>query len=334
MKLSLVVPIYNVEKYVEQCLRSIFEQDTTEEFEVVIVDDCGTDQSMDIVHRVVADYPAFEGRVHLVYHPKNLGIGQVRKSGIQAAQGEYVYVIDSDDWIQPYAVRRILQIIDDYHTDVILFGYDDLRITKKPTNSKYAPTKVELVDPKYCMKETLLANIYYTVWWNKAIRRSIIVDNQLYPSQLVNMNEDLCCSYRIFYFATSAVQCRDILYIYRENPDSIIHTLSQRFQRSEQGFLNIIQEMNQFFQDHRITDSKILKGFDEYHITIITQLAFYGNLSQLEAKRDLFKSVTINKILHTQLDRQWYAKLIVIAWKLRLWPIVYALRWISKRRRG
>lgn len=334
MKLSLVIPIYNVEKYVEQCLRSIFEQDTTEEFEVVIVDDCGTDRSMDIVHRVVADYPAFEGRVHFVYHPKNLGIGQVRKSGAIAASGEYIFMIDSDDWIQPYAVRRIFQLIHKHPADVILFGFDDLRKKDKPTQKGLTPTKVQSIDPMRCMEQTLMGNIYYAVFWNKAIRRSIIIDNNIYAPEKVNMNEDLCCSYRIFYFAKNVVQCQDILYIYRVNPNSISQTLSQRFQRSEQGFLNIIQEMNQFFQDNKITDKGAVNGFDEYHITIITQLAFYGNLSQLGAKRDLFNSVTINKIIHTKEDRQWYAKLIVIAWKLRLWPIVHALRWISKRRRG
>ena len=98
-KVSLVVSVYNVSRYVERCVRSLFEQ-TLEDVEFVFVDDGSTDGSMDIVLRVLEEYPNRKGQVEIIRHASNMGTAATKRDGMLAAKGEYVQVVDSDDYVE------------------------------------------------------------------------------------------------------------------------------------------------------------------------------------------------------------------------------------------
>lgn len=98
-KVSVIIPIYNVEKYIDRCARSLFEQ-TLEDIEYIFIDDCTPDKSVDILESVLKEYPHRIPQTQIIRLPKNIGAANVRKKGILLATGEYVIQCDSDDWVE------------------------------------------------------------------------------------------------------------------------------------------------------------------------------------------------------------------------------------------
>lgn len=127
MLLSIVIPVYNVEFFVEKCIRSCAEQDFLN-YEIIIVNDGPTDNSALIVNQVVKDYTNI-----IVLNQKNQGLSAARNAGLQVAQGEYVWFVDSDDWIEPNCLGRIVNKLKD-DLDILQlhfrYTYDDASLNK------------------------------------------------------------------------------------------------------------------------------------------------------------------------------------------------------------
>lgn len=103
-KVSIIVPIYGVEKYIERCARSLFEQ-SFKDIEYIFVNDCTTDASMSILASVIRDYPGYN--IHIINKKTNEGLPQARKTGVIASTGEYIMHVDSDDWLEPKAIEKL-----------------------------------------------------------------------------------------------------------------------------------------------------------------------------------------------------------------------------------
>ena len=106
IKVSFAVAIYNVAAYIEECVRSLYEQ-TLDEVEILLVDDCTPDNSIDIALQVLADYPNRKAHVKVIRHEQNQGLSNTRRDGILSATGEYVIVIDGDDYVD----RRMAELM-------------------------------------------------------------------------------------------------------------------------------------------------------------------------------------------------------------------------------
>ena len=107
-KVSVIVPIYNVEQYIEKCVRSLMEQ-TLVNIEFIFVNDCTPDDSMTVLRRVLKDYPARESQVTILEHKENRGVAAVRKKGMEVAIGEYIIHCDSDDWVEKNMYEKLLE---------------------------------------------------------------------------------------------------------------------------------------------------------------------------------------------------------------------------------
>lgn len=105
-KVSVVVPIYGVEEYIERCARSLFEQ-TLEDIEFIFVDDCTKDNSLFVLEKVIKDYPGRSKQVHILHHEVNKGLSRARETGVKHASGEYIAHCDSDDWIEKNAYETM-----------------------------------------------------------------------------------------------------------------------------------------------------------------------------------------------------------------------------------
>ena len=110
-KVSIIIPVYNVEPYIEECLLSVSSQTMTEGVECIIVDDCGKDNSMSIAERFIEEYI---GKISfsIIHHGSNRGLSAARNTGIKAAKGEYVYFLDSDDTITADCIQRMYAFIE------------------------------------------------------------------------------------------------------------------------------------------------------------------------------------------------------------------------------
>ena len=99
VKVSVCIPVYGVEKYIERCARSLFEQTMAEGIEFIFVNDCTKDRSIEILEQVLSEYPQRKEQVKIIHHKKNGGLVAARNTGLKHATGDYIIHCDSDDWV-------------------------------------------------------------------------------------------------------------------------------------------------------------------------------------------------------------------------------------------
>lgn len=193
-KVSILVPIYKVEKYIERCLRSIFEQ-SFQELEYVFVNDCTPDNSMGILHRVLSEYPKRKGHVRVIENKENKGIACVRNILLENAKGEYIYFVDSDDWIEKNTVERLYLQAVNTGAEIVgcnhFHSYDDKEYR---IENLYSSDKME------CVKNLISMNIK-PVLWLFLTKRSLYIENNLRFKSEIDMGEDYIMCVNLFYYA-------------------------------------------------------------------------------------------------------------------------------------
>jgi glycosyltransferase involved in cell wall biosynthesis len=217
-KVSVIVPVYNVEKYIRRCLESLVSQ-TENDFEILCVDDRGTDDSMFIVE----EYAAADNRIRILRHDKNRGLSAARNTGLSAARGKYVMFCDSDDWYEPVMVARMYAAIEDSRAGFAMCGIDveyhgEFPDRLKESDAKYYAlpgsglTKLESGG----IKEKCNVSV-----WNKIFNRRLITYIGLdFPEGL--LYEDMYFFHCYVQFSVSACFVEGALYHYTRRQGSIM----------------------------------------------------------------------------------------------------------------
>lgn len=184
MKVSVIVPIYNVSDYIGRCVQSLFSQ-TLQDIEYVFVNDATPDNSIDILLSVLDRFPERKSQVLLINHDSNQGLPAARNTGIALASGDYIFNCDSDDFLEPDMFQLMLDEAIHSDADIVwcdwflTFGSNE-RIMRQPDAST----------PRQALADMLNGSMKYNVW-NKLIRRSMFVDNHIkFPSGYA-MGEDM-----------------------------------------------------------------------------------------------------------------------------------------------
>lgn len=227
-KVSVVIPVYGVEKYIERCARSLFEQ-TLDNIEYLFIDDCTPDDSVNILRSVLHDYPRRLEQVIIHRMNENSGQAAVRQWGIKHAMGEYIIHCDGDDWIDVNAYKEMygLAIEDDADIVVSDFFYSDGEI------NQYA-LGCHSVD-KISFFESIMSQKAPCSLWNKMVKRSLFSKNFLWPKG--DMGEDLLICLQLVYYAKRVRHLSQGFYYYYNNPSSITSAtrkdaILHRFQES------------------------------------------------------------------------------------------------------
>ncbi len=209
---SIIIPVYNVEPYVEECLKSVMCQTCAEPMECIIVDDCGTDNSMAIVEQLVADYKG-PIRFEILRHDHNRGLSAARNTGIEHASGEYLMFIDSDDSVHPDFCKAAYECAIQHHADLVMFSHLDI-FDDKEIEYRYSKdgskTQHEMID--------FVFKPYGTVIWDKIYLRQLF-DEVSFPEGFVH--EDVGTTYKLIMKATNTYYLDRILLYYRRRPGSI-----------------------------------------------------------------------------------------------------------------
>lgn len=216
MRFSVCIPIYNVEPYLKQCLDSVMAQ-TLEDFEAILVDDGTQDNS-----GVIADEYRIKDSRFKVIHQKNTGLFHARMTALNAAVGEYVVHLDSDDWLEADALEKISQGIDKYGADIVIYNY------YKGTCDSDKKAMPCLGDSEcvWSQNKDEIINIYFSTQkvqpiWGKAIRRSIVDIDSLSGYPRISLTEDWIHSYYPMVTASIIAYIPDALYNYRITPGSM-----------------------------------------------------------------------------------------------------------------
>ncbi len=220
---SVTVPVYNVAKYLPQCIESICNQ-TYEALEIILVDDGSTDESGSICDR----YAQEDARITVI-HKKNGGLVSARKAGLAIAHGEYVSCVDSDDWVELDMIQRLMDMESATNADMIAFaGYEECngyRGTKENTvmEGLYQTKKqLEEIYARMLMNGNFFEPGISTYIWNKFFKRSLLEKYQMKVSDAISYGEDTACVYPCILAAGSVCVTNLYLYHYRVRQDSIV----------------------------------------------------------------------------------------------------------------
>ena len=220
MKLSIVVPVYNVERYVAECLDSLLEQGLSDsDYEILCVDDGSTDSSGGIAEDYARRY-----RQVAVIHQGNRGLSAARNTGIRAAAGEYVYFIDSDDLLERGVLGLLYQLADEHGLDQLLFDYQRFEDGQAVACSGQgvSPDRLVLFQDPLEMRRHRAVPAWRTAW-NYLIRRSVLLEYGLtFPEGVLFEDEEF--NYWLDRCAASCGYLDQRLYYYRQRADSILRT--------------------------------------------------------------------------------------------------------------
>lgn len=211
---TLVVPIYNMERYLPRCMASLLDQ-TSRDYEILLIDDGSTDSSSCLCDRYAAEHP---GLVRVV-HKENGGLSSARNAGIDNARGEFIVFPDPDDWVEPDYVASFLEFRERYQADLVCLGhYVDTDTTSVPAMPDGADS---LMSGRSGQRGLLLPPGMQGFSWNKLYRLDLIRANGLYFPDNMGTTEDLYFTFRYLSYCRSACyapSCR--VYHYYQRPDS------------------------------------------------------------------------------------------------------------------
>ena len=339
MMVSVIIPVYNVENYICRCLDSLFKQ-TYQDFEIILVDDCGLDRSMARA-RAYIEKNQWGEKVQYVYHDKNRGPSVARNSGIYAARGEYIFFIDGDDTINSDCLE--LMVHHAQHDDV-----------------DYVMAKCELifpsgrVDKNVCVfenKQTLKCDELVKMYrrgdlpWsacNKLIRKSFIDNNHLYFNS-ATMTEDLLWNFESFLHIKKIILLDNYTYQYfREREGSTTYSAQKGAPSTAYDMLSVMETCGKSLEQVK-PSIQIVKLYLELRYNFLPYSLFWHGYD-----KDVKKGI-LNKVFKGRLGRYYrYLSLgkkvlflfpfpIIYQWcklKFRCSELKYAIRYYMKKMTG
>ncbi len=226
--LSIIIPVYRVEDYIERCLLSVIGQDYAGvAVECILVDDCSPDNSIQVAEKVISSY---QGNITFVVIrcQQNGGLSVARNTGMRQARGKYLFFLDSDDYLTDTCMELFFQQIAAHPDAQMIMGNNYNVSTKEPfINSQRIPQGV--------INNDELLELYYQTYipvmaWNSMILRELVEQNNLFFTPGI-LNEDMLWSAQLFHCVQRFVFLPDITLIYEYNPNSIINTLDKHLDK-------------------------------------------------------------------------------------------------------
>lgn len=234
VKISIIIPVYNVESYIEQCLRSVFNQ-TYKYFECIIVDDRGTDRSIEIAQKLIKQNGDLSDYM-IIPRVRNGGLSAARNTGLEVATGEYIYFLDSDDMLFPNSIESLVMLVNKYPSVDIVQGCINVQNGKNYFGSK--GTQYAEYDNNTSRVRNNLINGLPATSWNKLIRFDLIRNNGIrFKEGLIH--EDELFRWELHKYVNSLCYSEQITYWYRtDNQNSIMKSSNQL--RSLRSSISII----------------------------------------------------------------------------------------------
>ena len=320
---SVLVPIYNVEKYIERCARSIFEQ-AYENLEIIFVNDCTPDNSADVLRKVLAEYPKRIAQTQIINHEKNLGLAGARLTGLKTSTGKYIQNIDSDDYIDKNMISEMVALAEQEKADITICDFMYVYTNKKEHIYVNPP-----LDPLSCL-ECVLVGIVHSSVCNKLIRRDLFINNRIHQFVGLDLREDFSVLYKLVYYCKRiAYLPKAYYYYYRQNASSMVNNYNEKSGKS--GLL-LIDDLSHFIEKERLgeIDSR-LKEMVNYKIVSI--LCEYLLLSQerqyLQEYIELVRAFKLRYYCLNPILPMHY-KLTGIFYKIRLRNLASVIRVLYK----
>ena len=234
-KVSIIIPIYKAEKFIERCARSLLNFNS---IEYIFINDASPDDSFKIVRELIEKSNRKED-IKLLENEHNLGVAKTRKKGMLEATGEYVIQIDADDWIESNMISALYNKAKQDNADIAVCDYYISFITGKETYRKeeYKPN----ID--FNIKNIMLGKVH-PAFWNTLIKRNLYVEKNIFPSGKINMGEDYEMMLKLF-LSTERVTYipKALLHYTQYNENSITKTMNREYINDTIQCIKIFEEI-------------------------------------------------------------------------------------------
>lgn len=300
--LSIIVPVYNVENYIRQCLDSILAQDFSD-YEVILVDDGSVDSSGAICDQYTSENPSFQ-----CIHKPNGGHTSARKCGYEASRGQYVAFVDSDDWIAPDMYGKMCHAIQETQADIVLCNYTAVMPDRREICTMPFPAgfydKARLEEEVYPFM--IYSGVFYKYGispnlWNKLFRREQLRDHLFHVPDEVTVGEDALTSYSCILDASSVFIMDENFYYYRSNADSLSRRTvpARRLLENHtmfQTFCDVIDILHYPYMERQL---------DYYFVyqCLLTYALVFKNMRGNSARRRTFLEECGFPVVHKAFDR-------------------------------
>lgn len=290
---SVIVPIYRVEKYLERCIQSIINQNYTD-LEIILVDD----GSPDLCPQMCDEYAKTDSRIKVI-HKENGGLSDARNRGIQEAAGEYITFVDSDDYIHPEMISGLLRNLQKVNADISVCGYNIIYDDRVEVPLKRG--KMTLFSRKDAIREMMLNPKMGDFAWNKMFKRHVF-DEICFP--IGHTAEDIAVMYTLFQKCNQIVFDETPWYNYYQRDNSIVHGLNKSF----------FKDLAFFSYERYCLLKKIYPDMSENDTaTVIRLMNAYSYLyPDRECKRKLKKVIkNMSNEARNLLDGRWRWKFMI-----------------------
>jgi glycosyltransferase involved in cell wall biosynthesis len=247
MKVSVLVPVYGVEKYVGQCAKTLFGQ-TYNDIEYVFVDDCTPDNSISIIQQVLSEYPYREPQMHIIRHDRNRGLGAARKTALAAATGDFVLNVDSDDHLPLDAIEKLVARQQQTGADIVSGNYSsDFEDGTIVAHHEWHG------DRDVCLKLMLIQHTLLPHIWARLIRKTVYTEYGIDSVEGINMAEDMALTPRLIHAAQQVAYVEDSVYFYRD--DSSASTFANHLSMKHVlSYVKANETLWQYFQQNDKND--------------------------------------------------------------------------------
>lgn len=253
---SVLVPVFRVEKYIERCARSVFEQ-TYQDLEYIFIDDATDDASIDILKEVLLDYPERQKKSYIISHVENKGLAAARNTAVKACRGELVFHVDSDDWVEKNAIELLVKKQKETNADIVsaeALDHDNDIATRHVTGGwDLDKNSLLLSILKYQVSTSL---------WRRLIRKSLYIDHDITCDERGSGGEDFQVFPRLVYYAKKVSGIEDYIYHYnKSNQQSISNNVAEDVAIQIQGLISV-KVIVSFFSDKEPYLREIVAGMD------------------------------------------------------------------------
>ena len=333
--LSIIVPIYNVELYLRQCLDSILRQ-TFEDFELILVNDGSTDNSPNICD----DYAARDARI-IVVHKENGGLVSARKAGLSIAKGKYIGYVDSDDWIEADMYQALCDAAQAFNVDIVICdiieNYQDYEVKATQVVKPGLYQKDRMIEEVYPIM--LYAGQYYQFGLfpsvsNKLFKKSLLEKFQYQVDDQIRMGEDVACTYPSLLNAKSIYLLdKQYLYHYRQNPSSMTASYDQQFFEKTLVLYKHLRELSpapyfvnqlQYYLTYLVIAGVQNELHQENEKTLREKRAFLKKMLKHRDITEVLQAICLNKL-------PFKVKLIILLLKRQSIFLLYVLARVKQK---
>ncbi len=330
-KITIIVPIYNVEKYLEECIKSIISQ-TYNNLEILLIDDGSTDDSA----KICIKFEKQDKRIKYIYQ-NNSGVSVARNIGIKLAKGKYIAFVDGDDSLEQDMISSLYNLIINCQYPLVMCGHYLYDSHQK--QEQYIFSKSEMIDTNKRKKE-ILTKINYSlgVPWGKLYKKNFLIDNKIFFKENLKRMQDTIFNLEVFELCGKFMYLKKPLYNYRFSQNSACNKFSPDFDDTSN---KVLQSLKEYLQKYNLwEDYKYIyytKEFTLYmelirlkYVQELCHINYFQKIKEIRQKKFNYDLIDLNSMISKK------DKLAYFLLKIRfvnLCYLLYKIDYITKRRK-